>query len=356
VSPRHRLALIGGDGIGPEVLREGQRLLEWARARRGIALELWSLDLGAERYLRDGTTLPAELKAEIRGTCSAILLGALGDPRVPDHKHAREILFGLRHGFDLYAQIRPSRALHDRVVPLRGRGKKDVDFLVFREGSEGAYSGIGGQLRRDTPFEIAIEEDVNTRHGVERILRAAFARARAEGRPLCVADKSNALRHAHDLWQRVFAEVRAEYSDVRAEHQYIDALCHELIREPARFSLIVTTNLFGDIVSDLCAALAGGLGLAPSACLNPGGGVPGLFEPVHGSAPALAGRGQSNPIAMLRTVGLLLESLGYSAEQQAIEAACAEALDSFECTPDVGGSLDTHAAASAVLQRLPNGN
>jgi 3-isopropylmalate dehydrogenase len=349
---RHRVALIGGDGIGPEVLREGRRLLEWARERRGVPLELWPLDIGAERYLRDGTTLPTELRAELRETCSAILLGALGDSRIPDHAHAREILFGLRQGFELFAQIRPARALVDRVVPLAGRSRKDVDLVVFREGTEGAYSGLGGQLRRDTPFEIAIEEDVNTRYGVERILRAAFEAARAEQRSLCMADKSNALRHGHDLWQRVFAELCREYADVRTEHLYIDALCHDLIRDPSRFSLIVTTNLFGDIVSDLCAALAGGLGLAPSACLNPGGGVPGLFEPVHGSAPALAGRGQANPLAMLRTVGMLLASLGYAAEQRLIEDACALALEAFECTRDVGGTLGTEAASTAVLRRL----
>ena len=352
MSATHRLALIGGDGIGPEVLREGERLLDWARTKRGVPLELWKLDLGAERFLRDQTTLPAPIEAEIRSSCRAVLLGALGDPRIPDHRHAREILFGLRYGFDLFAQVRPSRALVDRVVPLKGRGKADVDLVVFREGTEGAYSGIGGQLRRNTSLEIAIEEDVNTRHGVERILRAAFDAARRERRALCLADKSNALRHAHDLWQRAFSEVRSAYPEVPAEHRYIDALCHDLIQDPSRFSLIVTTNLFGDIVSDLCAALAGGLGLAPSACLNPNGDVPALFEPVHGSAPGLAGRSLANPIAMLRTVGLLLAWLGYDAERLEIESACAEALDAFECTRDVGGTLDTHAAADAVLRRL----
>jgi 3-isopropylmalate dehydrogenase len=348
----HRICLIAGDGIGPEVLREGRRLLEWARDGRGIRLDLWPVDLGAERYLRDGTTLPPELQVEIRDTASAVLLGALGDPRIPDHEHARRILFGFRTGFDLYAQIRPSRALVDRVVPLAGRTHRDIDFVVFREGTEGAYSGIGGQLRRDTPFEIAIEEDVNTRHGVERILRAAFAFAERERRPLCLADKSNALRHGHDLWQRAFAEIRRDYSNVRAEHLYIDALCHELVRDPARFSVIVTTNLFGDIVSDLCAALAGGLGLCPSASLNPEAPVPGLFEPVHGSAPALAGRGIANPLAMLRSAGMLLEFLGHSEEHAEIERACADALAAGECTPDVGGALDTEAAARAVIQRL----
>lgn len=349
---KKRIALIGGDGIGPEVLAEGRRALDWAR-RRGFEDEPWPLDLGAERYLRDGIALPPSLRAEIQRDCSAILLGALGDARVPDHAHAREILFGFRTGFDLFVQVRPARALVDRLVPLAGRSRRDVDFVVFREGTEGAYSGIGGQLRRDSPHEIAIEEDVNTRLGVERILRAAFSQARAEGRALCLADKANALRHAHDLWQRVFALVRADYPDVRAEHLYIDALCHELVRDPGRFSLIVSTNLFGDILSDLCAALAGGLGLAPSACINPVAAVPALFEPVHGSAPSLAGRGIANPIAMLRSVGMLLETLGFPSERLEIERACAEALDAYECTPDCGGTLGTRAAADAVLKRLP---
>ncbi|HLV68833.1 MAG TPA: isocitrate/isopropylmalate family dehydrogenase [Polyangiaceae bacterium] len=347
-----RIAVIPGDGIGPEVVREGVRLLEWYRERRGLPLELWPLDLGAERWLGEGVGLPDALRAEIGASAAAVLLGALGDPRIPGHEHARAILFGLRTGFDLYAQIRPARALSDRLVPLRGRTRRDVDLVVFREGTEGLYAGIGGQLRRGTPDEIAIEEDVNTWRGVERILRAAFEHARAERRRLCMTDKSNALRHAHDLWQRVFASVRAEYPDVASEHLYVDALCHELVRDPARFSVIVTNNLFGDIVSDLCAALAGGLGVAPSATVHPGGAFPGLFEPVHGSAPALAGRGVANPIATLRTVGLLLDWLGFRSAHHEIEAACAAAIDAGQCTPDLGGPLTTEAVATAVLERL----
>ena len=346
-----RIAIIPGDGIGPEVTREGVRLLEWYRAR-GFPFELWELDLGAHRWLRDGTGLPSELFAEIRDSAHAVLVGALGDPRIPGHEHARAILFGLRHGLDLYANVRPVRALSDRLVPLAGRTRRDVDWVVFRENTEGLYAGIGGRLREGTPHEVAVEEDINTRLGVERIVRAAFAFAARTGRPLCLADKSNALRHGHDLWQRVFALVRGEYPSVLAEHRYIDALCYDLVREPARFGVVVTNNLFGDIVSDLCAALGGGLGLAPSANLHPGGGVPGLFEPVHGSAPTLAGKDAANPIAMLRTVGLLLEELGYPEERTRIEHASAVALEARECTADSGGSLGTRAAAEAVFVRL----
>jgi len=351
VTTAHRIAIIAGDGVGPEVTAQGLLLLDWYR-KRGLPLEPWRLDLGAERWLTEGVGLPGTLREEIRGTCAAVLLGALGDPRIPGQEHARDILFGLRQGFDLYANVRPVRALADRLVPLAGRRKSDVDLVVFRENTEGLYSGMGGQLRRDTAEEIAIEQDVNTRYGVERIVRAAFAHAHALGRPLCLADKSNALRHGHDLWQRVFAVVRADYPDVCAEHRYIDALCHDLIRDPARFGVIVTCNLFGDIVSDLTAALGGGLGFAPSANLHPGGGVPGLFEPVHGSATALAGRNTANPIAMLRTVAMLVESLGYAGECARVDRACEEALAVRECTPDAGGVMGTDAAGEAILRRL----
>jgi 3-isopropylmalate dehydrogenase len=296
--------------------------------------------------------LPSDLFAQIREEASAILLGALGDARVPSHQHAREILFGLRFGLDLYANVRPVRALADRLVPLVGRSAGDVDCVVFRENTEGLYAGIGGQLRRGSPHEVAIEEDVNTRLGVERLLRAAFEFARREGLPLCVSDKSNALRHAHELWQRVFQELCEVFDDVEAEHLYIDALCYELVRDPSRFRVIACCNLFGDFFSDLLAALGGGLGLAPSANVRPGSSVPGLFEPVHGSAPELAGKGLANPLAMLRTVGMLLDALGFRPVRDAIERACAEAIAAGETTRDTGGALGTEAAGEAVLRRV----
>lgn len=349
---RHRIAVVAGDGIGPEVTAQGVRLLEWYRDELGVPLDLWPLDLGAERWLAEGIGLPEALRDEIRDTCDAVLLGALGDPRVPGHEHAREILFGLRLGLDLYANVRPVKPLLDAAVPLKGRTKRDVDLVVFRENTEGLYAGIGGQLRSGTPHEVAIEEEINTRMGVERILRAAFAFARKHSRPLCMADKSNAMRHAHDLWQRVFAIVQRDFPDVRAEHRYIDALVYELVLDPAHFGVIVTTNLFGDIVSDLTAALGGGLGVAPSMNVHPGGSVPGLFEPVHGSAPRLAGKNLANPIAMFRSVGLLLEDLGYPGEVERIDAAATLAIHAQACTPDLGGALGTDGAARAVIERL----
>ena len=349
---RHTIAVIGGDGIGPEVIAAACRVLEICADLRGIDLRLEQLDLGAERYLRDGTTLPAELRDWIATECDAVLLGALGDARVPGFEHARDILFGLRQGLDLYANVRPLRALDDRLVPLVGRGKRDVDFVVFRENTEGLYAGVGRQIARGTADEVAVNEDVNTRKGVERVLRAAFAHAATRPRRLLhMADKSNALRYAHELWLRVFEELRPEYPDVVAEHVYIDTLCLKLVEDPSRFDVIVTCNLFGDIVADLGAALAGGLGLAPSANLHPGR-APGLFEPVHGSAPDLVGRNLANPFAAIRTAGLLLDHLGYPEELERIERAVTEALTRRLCTPDVGGELGTVEAGRAVADLL----
>ena len=349
-----KLAVIPGDGIGPEVIAEGLRVLSWFRTQRAIEFELWQLDLGAERYLRDGTTFPADVRDEISSSCAAVLLGALGDARVPGFEHARDILFGMRMGFDLYANVRPVRALADGLVPLRGRSARDVDFVVFRENTEGIYAGIGGQLRRASADEIAINEDINTRKGVERIIRAAFAYARRSGRRrVLMSDKSNAMRYAHDLWQRVFQEVRLDYPEIEASHLYIDALCLELVRDPSQFQVIVTNNLFGDIVTDLGAALQGGMGVAASVSSNPDHPERvKLFEPVHGSAPKLSGLGKANPVATLLCIGLMFEEFGFEAAARELESAIQATLEARETTPDLGGSLSTSAVTDAVLARL----
>lgn len=351
---KKKVAVIGGDGIGPEVMREATRLLEWYIQARGLPVELWQLDLGAERFLRDGTTMPKEIFIAIQRECSAVLLGALGDPRVPTMEHARDILFGMRFGLDLYANIRPVKSLSDRVVPLKGRGKKDVDFVVFRENTEGVYVGVGGQVRRGSPDEIAINEDINTRKGVERIIRAAFDFAHRSGRKrIHMADKSNAMRHAHELWLRVFDEVRRENPGIEATHVYIDALCLYLVQDPSQFEVIVTNNLFGDIITDLGAGLQGGLGMAASANVHPADpGRVALFEPVHGSAPPLAGKNVANPFAALLTVGMMLAYLGWPEEEARIEAAVAAALEAGKCTKDVGGALSTEEAGAWVRERL----
>lgn len=351
---KKRIALIGGDGIGPEVVAEAKRLLEWYRDERGLPLDLWELDLGAERYLADGTTFPQDIRQAIETECAAVVLGALGDPRVPGNEHAEDILFGMRFGFDLYANVRPVKALSDDLVPLRGKSSADVDFVVFRENTEGIYVGMGGQLRRGTPHEVSINEDVNTRMGVERIIRAAFEYARTMGRRrVTMADKSNAMRHAHELWLRTFNEVKLEYPEIEAEHQYVDALCLFLVRDPGRFDVIVTNNLFGDIITDLGAGLQGGMGMAASSNTHPGEPKRvALFEPVHGSAPDIAGQGIANPFASLLCVGALLAHLGWPAEEQRIGGAIARTITAGTRTRDIGGNATTRQAADAVLADL----
>ena len=349
-----KIALLGGDGIGPEVVREARLLLELYR-ERGLPLDLWDLDLGADRYLRDGTTFPPEIRVAMQRECSAVLLGALGDPRVPGMEHARDIIFGMRQGFDLYANVRPIKALSDRLVPLKGRGAKDVDMVVFRENTEGIYVGMGGQFKRGSLDEVAINEDVNTRKGVERIIRAAFSWAKANGKTkVHMADKSNAMRHAHELWLRVFDEVSREYApDIKAQHVYVDALCLYLIQDPSQFEVIVTNNLFGDIVTDLGAALQGGLGMAASANVHSADPKRvAMFEPVHGSAPPLAGKDLANPFAALLTVGMMLTHLGWPDEERKIEAAITTAIEEKQCTRDVGGDLGTKAASAWVRETL----
>jgi 3-isopropylmalate dehydrogenase len=281
------------------------------------------------------------------------LLGALGDPRLPGLEHAHEILFGLRLGLDLYANIRPVRALGDRLVPLREYGMEDVDFVVFRENTEGIYAGLGGQFKHGTRDEVAINEDVNTRKGVERLIRAGFEYARAQGRRrVHMADKSNALRYAHELWYRVFFEVANEYPDIEAKHVYVDALCLYLVQDPSQFDVIVTCNLFGDIISDLGAQLAGGLGLAPSGNIHPG--RTSLFEPVHGSAPNIAGKGIANPLGSVLAAGMLLEFLGWKAEAAAVHAGVKEALFENYLTPDLGGTQGTTEVGDWLAERVAN--
>jgi 3-isopropylmalate dehydrogenase len=348
------IALIPGDGIGPEVIAQARTILEFYREKRGLPLELWDLDLGAERFMRDGTTFPKAVADRIQNEASAVLLGALGDPRVKNIEYARDILFGLRFGLDLYANVRPVKALSDRLVPLKGRTAKDVDLTVFRENTEGIYVGMGGQFKRGTPDEIAINEDLNTRKGVERLIRAGFEFAKKNGKKrVHMADKSNAMKHAHELWHRCFFEVAKEYPGIEPVHVYVDALCLYLVQDPTPFEVVVTCNLFGDIVTDLGAALQGGLGMAASA--NVHASEPsrvGMFEPVHGSAPPLAGKNLANPLASVLTVGMMLTHLGWPDEEARLERLVTRAIDEKKCTRDVGGELGTREVGAWVLAEL----
>jgi 3-isopropylmalate dehydrogenase len=346
-----RIAVIPGDGIGMEVARAGVSVLEAVAARHALNLDVVWFDLGADRYLRTGETLTDAVFESLRDDFAAIYLGALGDPRVPDLKHAKDILLGLRFRLDLYVNYRPAKLLHPDLTPLKGKGPADLDLVVYRENTEGLYAGVGGRFKQGTPDEVAITEMLVTRKGVERILRAAFEHAQGTPRRrLCMADKSNAISHAHGLWRDTFNALKAEYPTVDARHLYADVLAMELVRAPEDFEVIVISNLLGDVLSDLSAQLVGGLGLAPSANLHPG--KAGLFEPVHGSAPPLAGKDVANPLAMILTGAEMVRWLGHEAAAVAIEQAVAAVLEAGETTADLGGSLGTVAAAEAVVARL----
>jgi 3-isopropylmalate dehydrogenase len=330
------------------------QLLEALREVRGHPIELVHLDLGADRFLRDGATFPLEDQATVRETCDAVLLGAIGDPRVPSLDYARDILFGLRFGLDLYCNVRPIQCLDDRLMPLKGKTAADCDMVVFRENTEGVYVGVGGNFKKGTPDEVAITEDVNTRKGVERVIRAAFEFAVKSGRKrLLMSDKNNAMPHAHGLWKRVFEEVRGEYPGIESRHMYVDALCMQMVRAPESLDVIVTNNLFGDIVTDLGAALQGGLGMAASANVRPGG--IGLFEPVHGSAPDIAGKDMANPLATVLTIGMMCTHLGFEGEEARLVEIVREAVRTGRCTRDVGGELGTRAVGDWVLAKVREG-
>jgi 3-isopropylmalate dehydrogenase len=346
-----RIAMIPGDGIGVEVTRQASKLLRALVEAGRVDADLVDWDLGAERYLRTGSAITDEEMAELERGYDAIFLGAIGDPRVPDNAHARQILLGLRFRLDLFINLRPVRLYDERLSPLRDVTLADIDLIVFRENTEGVYVGIGGSFRKGTADEVAIQEDINTRKGVERIIRAAFAYALEHGRrKVTLTDKANAMPDAGGLWRRVFAEVAAEYTAIEHDAVYADALALDLVLRPARYDVIVAPNLFGDLLSDLAAALVGGLGLAPSASLHPG--RCGLFEPVHGSAPDIAGTDRANPYAALLTAALMLERLGYDGEANAVEQAVRTAVIERRTTPDLGGSLGTEAAGDWVVERV----
>lgn len=342
-----RIAVIAGDGIGKEVIPEAVKVLRAAAAAGSREVKLTEFDWGADRYLRDGTTLPADAVEMFHRDFDAILLGAMGDPRVPSNVHAADILLGLRFKLDLYVNARPCVMFDKKFTPLKDRTEKDVQFMVFRENTEGLYVGMGGNFKKGTADEVAIQEDMNTRKGVERIIRYAFEYAEARGLTrVCMSDKSNALTFAHDLWQRVFKIVRAQYPKIEASHQYIDNLLMQMVRDPAQFQVIVTSNLFGDIASDLGAQLAGGLGLAPSGNIHPG--QVSLFEPVHGSAPNIAGKGVANPLGSILTVAMMFEYLGWGVEAGLIDRAVRAALREGRVPAELGGALGTREVGDWV--------
>jgi 3-isopropylmalate dehydrogenase len=353
VSSKKRIAVIPGDGIGKEVIPEAVK----AMAAAGADVETSQFDWGAERYLADGMTVPPDGFAMLEREFDAILLGAFGDPRVPSNIHAKEILLGMRFKMDLYANVRPVRLLDAALCPLKGIEPKDIDFVVIRENTEGVYTDAGGVFKQGTPDEIAVQEDINTRKGVERIIRYAFEycerHTKLDGsrrERVLMCDKSNAMTHAGGLWQRAFKEVSAEYPQIKAGHMYVDALCMQMVRDPRQFDVIVTNNMFGDIITDLAAGLQGGLGMAASGNIHPG--KTSMFEPVHGSAPPIAGKNQANPFGAILTAAMMLAHLGMTSEATRIEAAVLEAVREKKTTQDVGGTLGTREAGEWVAKAV----
>lgn len=346
-----RIAFVPGDGIGLDVTAEAIKVLETLIEAWKLPVEYATFDWGAEKFLREDISLPTGALEVLRRDFDAVFIGALGDPRVPTNQHAADILLGIRFGLDLYVNERPVKLLDARLCPLKDRTERDVDFVIFRENTEGLYVGMGGNFKRDTPDEVAVQEDVNTRKGVERIIVYAFEFARRTKRKkVCMSDKANALPFGHGLWQRTFADVRKRYPDFESRHLYVDTLAMEMVRDPSQFEVIVTCNMFGDILSDLGAQLQGGLGLAPSANINPG--KVSMFETVHGSAPPLAGKNIANPLAALLTLGMMLDYLGFSKEMTDIESVVTDALRQRVTTPDLGGTFGTREVGDWVCARL----
>jgi len=310
-------------------------------------------DWSAERYLADGLTIPPDGFAMLGRDFDAILVGAFGDPRVPSNIHAKEILLGMRFKMDLYANVRPVRLLDAALCPLKGIEPNDIDFVVVRENTEGVYVDVGGVFKQGTLDEIAVQQDINTRKGVERVIRYAFEycerQKKQDGSPrkrVLMTDKANVMTYAHGLWQRVFKEVSREYPQIIAEHMYVDALCTQMVRDPRQFDVIVTNNMFGDIITDLAAGLQGGLGMAASGNIHPG--KTSMFEPVHGSAPPIAGKNIANPFGAILTAAMMLNHLGLAGEAERIEAAVLEAVRQKKTTQDIGGVLGTRAAGDWV--------
>jgi len=322
----YRMAVIGGDGVGPEVTAEAEKVLRSAAAVFGFSVDTVPYDLGARRYLRTGEVLPDAVLDELRGV-DAILLGAVGTPEVPPGVLERGLLLALRFAFDQYVNLRPVKLLPGVRSPIAGLTPQRCDLVVVRENTEGLYAGAGGSLYRGTAAEVATQESLNTRRGVERVVRDAFARARARRGRLTLCHKTNVLTFAGDLWQRTVDAVAADFPDVTTDYVHVDAACLYLVTAPERFDVVVTDNLFGDIITDLGAAVQGGMGVAASGNLDPTRISPSMFEPVHGSAPDIAGTGTANPVAAILSVALCLAHLGEEKAAAAVEDAVASYLD-----------------------------
>jgi len=352
----YRIAVIPGDGIGNEVTPAALRVVERAGTRHGARFEWTSFPWGSAHYFEHGRMMPADALERLR-PFDAIFFGAVGDPRIQDNVTLNGLLLPIRRGFDQYACVRPAVLYPGVRAPLAGRQPGEIDFVVVRENTEGEYAQIGGALHTGGPDEVAIQSAVFTRHGTERIIRFAFdlARQRAKKQRLTSVTKSNAQGFSMGFWDRVFIEVAREYPDIRTDSLLVDAACMDLVRRPQEFDVIVASNLFGDILTDLSAAITGSLGLAPSGNLNPPRTFPSMFEPVHGSAPDIAGRGIANPMAAMLAGAMMLEFLGETVAARDMESAVLRVLaDQRELTADLGGTGTTESVTAAVLEMVGN--
>ena len=350
---RYRIAVIPGDGIGKEVVPEGVKVLEAAGRRFGIAFDWQFYPWSCETYTETGRMMPADGIDRLKEH-DAIYLGAVGFPGVPDHVSLWGLLIPIRREMRQYINLRPVRLLKGISTPLRGRRPEEIDFIVVRENNEGEYSEVGGRLYAGTELEMAVQESVFTRKGVDRVLRYAFELARSrEARHLTSATKSNGIIHTMPYWDERFAAIAAEYPEVRTDQFHIDILTANFVLHPDWFDVVVGSNLFGDILSDLGPAVAGTIGIAPSANINPSRELPSMFEPVHGSAPDIAGRGVANPIGQIWSGAMMLEHLGHPEAAARIETVIEEVIqDTGLLTPDMGGTSTTEALGSAIAEAI----
>ncbi|PNR96097.1 3-isopropylmalate dehydrogenase [Petrotoga olearia] len=346
------IAVLPGDGIGKEVINEGLKILNFMGDRYNLNLKFEEFDIGAERFLKYGELIPDSILKRLE-TFDAIYLGAVGDPRVPAGVLEHGILLKLRFHFDQYVNLRPIKLLNDRFSPLKKKGVNEINFTVIRENTEGLYAGIGGILKKDTKDEVAIQEMISTRKGVERIIRYAFEYAKNNNGKLTLCDKSNVLTYSHGLWLRVFEELKKEYPEVQTDHYYVDAITMKMVRNPEIFDVIVTCNMFGDIITDLGAELQGGMGLAASGNINPN--TVSMFEPVHGSAPDIAGKGIANPLAAILAAAMMLEYFGRKDLSEKIEGAIKISIDENLLSKDMGGNLSTSEVGDEIVKILKRG-
>ena len=349
----HKIAVIAGDGIGPEVIAEGEKILRRvSELDGGFEFEFTHFPWGCEYYLKHGRMMPADAMKTLAGF-DAIFLGAVGFPGVPDHISLRDLLLEIRHGFDQYVNVRPVKLLPGAPCPLVGVKPEDIDMTFIRENSEGEYSGSGAWLYKDTPEEVVIQNGVFSRKGTERIIRYAYELARKEKKTLTSISKGNALNYSMVFWDQIFKEVGAEYPDVKTYSLLVDAASMFMVKDPKRFQIVVASNLFGDILTDLGAAISGGMGLAAGANLNPERKFPSMFEPIHGSAPDIAGKGLANPLATVWSAAQMLEFFGYDDWSKKTLAVVAKMLkEKLALTPDLGGSATTAECGSMAAKLL----